>query len=366
MSPFLSIIVPFHNSAEKCRPLLGVLRELRPEDDVELIFVDDGSTDSTVAVLREFAAGAKTPVIIVERENGGPGAARNSGLDRATGQWIWFVDSDDVIDLDAVDLARASGWPDVDVIAWEYHHPWPGVSCPIPPGIHQMSDVPVPPDAMETIPAKWFALDFLKRTRLWFPEYCVYEATPIEAFVLPLLVTRYYKSDFQAYRAIAGPSVTRGDFDARRFDRLKTIVLGRRYLAGAELDQSMLAPFDAAFVRLFLWYSIAPSRLPGRSWIVAARVMRQYRDEAARLRVGVNPFDVYPGGRKSRLVARLLWAISAALPSQQNYFDRLRQQCWGREIEWTAPELPKRWAKTSRHLRAEAGAGTSPPAPACP
>jgi hypothetical protein len=335
VSAFLSIIVPFHNSAEKCGPLLGVLRELRPEDDVELIFVDDGSTDSTVTVLREFAAGAKIPVIIVERENGGPGAARNSGLDRATGQWVWF------------DLAKTSGWPDVDVIAWEYHHPWPGVSCPIPPGFHQTSDVPVPPDAMETIPAKWIAMDFLKRTGLRFPEYCVYEATPIEAFVLPLLVTRYYKSDFQAYRAIAGPSVTRGDFDERRFDRLTTIVLGRSYLTGATLDQSTLAPFDAAFVRLFLWYSIAPSRVPGRSWIVAARVMRQYRDEAARLRVGVNPFDVYPGGRQSRLVAGLLWAISAALPSQQNHFDRLRQRRWGREIEWTAPELPMRWARTS-------------------
>ena len=76
MSPFLSIIVPVHNSAEKCRPLLGVLRELRPEDDVELIFVDDGSTDGTVVVLREFQASAKCPVIVVERENGGPGAAR--------------------------------------------------------------------------------------------------------------------------------------------------------------------------------------------------------------------------------------------------------------------------------------------------
>ena len=85
MSPFLSIIVPFHNSAKKCGPLLGVLREVRAEDDVELIFVDDGSTDGTVAVLREFEAGAKCPVLLIERGNGGPGAARNSGLDRASG-----------------------------------------------------------------------------------------------------------------------------------------------------------------------------------------------------------------------------------------------------------------------------------------
>lgn len=345
MSAFLSIIVPFHNSAEKCEPLLGVLREVRPEHEVQLIFVDDGSTDNTVAVLREFEASARSPVIIIERENGGPGAARNSGLDRASGQWVWFVDSDDVIDLDAIALAKTSGWPDVEVIAWDYHHPWPGVSCPIPPGVHDVSDFPAPPDAMETIPAKWFAMDFLKRTRLRFPEYCVYEAMPIEAFVLPLLLTRYFKSDFRAYRAIAGPSVTRGQFDARRFDRLKTTVLGRDYVQRAGLEPSKLRPFDAAFARLFLWYSIAPSRLPGPSWITAARVMRQYREETARLAIRVDPFGVYPGRRKSRFVVRLLWVLSAALPSQRNHFDEMRQRSWGRDIEWSPPEIPERWAK---------------------
>lgn len=345
MSAFLSIVIPFHNSVEKCQPLLGVLHELRPEDDVELIFVDDGSIDNTVDVLREFKAGAACPVHIIERENGGPGAARNSGLDRATGRWVWFVDSDDVIDLDAIALAKTSGWPDVDVIAWEFHHPWPGVSCPIPPGLHEVDDVPAPPDAMETIPAKWFAMDFLKRTGLRFPEYCVYEATPVEVFVLPLILTRYFKSEFQAYRAIAGPSVTRGEFDPRRFDRLKTTVLGRLYLERARLEPSALAPFDAAFARLFLWYSVAPSRLPGRSWITAARVMRQYREETAQLGISVDPFDVYPGGRKSRFVARLLWAVSAALPSQRKHFDRLRERSWGRDIEWAVPELPKRRTK---------------------
>ena len=346
MSPFLSIIVPFHNSAEKCAPLLAVLGKLRPESGVELIFVDDGSTDGTVAVLREFQASAKFPVMIVERDNGGPGSARNSGLDRATGEWVWFVDSDDVIDLDAIQLAKTSSWPAVDVIAWDFHHPCPGVSCPIAPGLHEVADAPAPPDAMETVPAKWFAMDFLKRTRLRFPEYCVYEATPIEAFVLPLLVRRYFKSEFRAYRAIAGPSITRGEFDPRRFDRLKTIVLGRSYVKGAELHRSQRTPFDAAFVRLFLWYSIAPSRLPGRSWITAARVMRQYRGEAAQLGISMDPFDVYPGGRKSGLLARFLWVLSGLLPSQQYHFDRLRQRSWGREIEWQAPELPRRWAKT--------------------
>lgn len=347
MSPFLSIIVPFHNSAEKCRPLLAVLSKIQPEDGVELIFADDRSTDETLLVLREFADASPCDVTIIERsENGGPGAARNSGLDRASGRWVWFVDSDDVVNLGAIALARTAGWPPTDVIAWEFDHPHPGVDCTIASGLHETGDVPAPPGAMETLPAKWFAMDFLRRTGLRFPEYCVYEATPIEDFVLPLLLTSYFKSDFPAYQAIAGPSVTRGaEANPRYFDRLKTIALGREWIAGAKLPAAARETFDVAFVRLFLWYSIVPSKLPGRSWLNAARVMRQYRDEAARFGITMNPFDIYPGRKLSRFVARLLWSLSLLMPSQTSHFDRVRQGAWGREIEWTAPEIPARWRR---------------------
>ena len=344
MSAFLSIVVPFHNSADKCRPLLEVLAGIRHEDDAELIFVDDGSTDNTLAVLGDFAARSLCDVTIVERDNGGPGAARNSGLDRASGEWVWFVDSDDVIDLRAISLARNSGWPKVDVIAWAFEHPYPGVVCTIPSGLHDVGDRPAPPNAMETLPAKWFAMDFLRRTGLRFPEYCLYEATPIEAFVLPLLLNRYFKSDFLAYRAIAGPSVTRGARqNPRYFDRLRTTVLGRAFAHEAKLEPAARADFDRAFIRLFLWYSIKPSKVPGRSWFTAMRVMRHYRGEAARFAITIDPLDVYPGRARSRLVVRVLWELSRLMPSQHTFFVRLRQGCWDRPIEWTAPEMPERW-----------------------
>ena len=346
MSTFLSIIVPFHNSAEKCRPLLAVLAQLQSDDDVELIFVDDGSVDNTLEMLRKFADESRCAVTLVERDNGGPGAARNSGLDRASGKWIWFVDSDDVIDLGAIALARDSDWPNADVLAWELDHPHPAVSCKIPGGLNEVRDRPALPSAMETLPAKWFALEFLRSTGLRFPEYCIYEATPIEAFVLPLLLGRYFKSDFQAYRAIAGPSVTRGvGQNPRYFDRLRTIALGRAYVQDARLDPAARSAFDEAFIRLFLWYSIKPSKIPGRSWLTAMRVMRQYRDEARGFAITVDPLDVYPGGKRSRLVARLLWRLSRLMPSQTAYFDRLRRLGWNRPIEWTAPEIPARWRK---------------------
>ena len=342
--PFVSIVVPFHNSAEKSRPLLRVLGEIRPQDDVELVFVDDGSTDGTRAILRNFAAGSKCKTTIVERDNGGPGAARNSGLDRASGRYVWFVDSDDIVDLRAVGIGKHGGY-DVDVVAWNYHHPHPGIACPIPSGPHDTRDAPTRPEEFETVVAKWFSRSFLLRTGLRFPENCVYEATPIEDFVLPFLVESYFKSDFRAYEVIAGQSVTRGGSDPRRFDRLKTITLGMKFARQAKLDPRVSERFDAAFIRLFLWYSLRLSGLPGRSWMSAIRVVRQYRNEARRFGIALNPFDLYSGRARSRTVMRLLWALSFLMPSQKGYFGRLRAKAWPHELEWKPPEMPSRWRR---------------------
>lgn len=65
--------------------------------DVEVIMVDDGSTDDSVAVLRSWAERRPDLVTVLTKENGGQGSARNLGLDHATGEWVTFIDPDDWI-----------------------------------------------------------------------------------------------------------------------------------------------------------------------------------------------------------------------------------------------------------------------------
>ena len=96
----VSIIVPVYN-VEKylARCLNSIIAQTAR--DLEIICVNDGSTDASAAILADYAA--KDPRIrVLTQPNGGLSAARNTGLDAATGDWVLFVDSDDWIPPDAV------------------------------------------------------------------------------------------------------------------------------------------------------------------------------------------------------------------------------------------------------------------------
>ncbi|MCR5464852.1 MAG: glycosyltransferase [Bacteroidales bacterium] len=70
--------------------------------DLEIILVNDGSTDSTRQICGELAA-SDSRIVIVDKPNGGLGSARNAGLDAASGEFVWFYDVDDEVELDLVE-----------------------------------------------------------------------------------------------------------------------------------------------------------------------------------------------------------------------------------------------------------------------
>ncbi|MFI8216362.1 glycosyltransferase family 2 protein [Streptomyces sp. NPDC085932] len=73
-------------------------------DRVEVIAVDDGSTDGTGEYLEEFAARAPMPVLVIRQENsGGPSGPRNVGLGKASGRYVFFLDADDRLGPEALE-----------------------------------------------------------------------------------------------------------------------------------------------------------------------------------------------------------------------------------------------------------------------
>lgn len=99
--PKISVIIPVYN-VEKYLPacLDSVIRQ--SYTSLELILVDDGSSDRSLEICRSYAE-RDDRIRVIRRDNGGASAARNTGLDHASGEYVSFVDSDDILFPDALE-----------------------------------------------------------------------------------------------------------------------------------------------------------------------------------------------------------------------------------------------------------------------
>lgn len=103
--PLLSIVVPIFNGEEYVEPLLETFDRQNCKD-FEVIFVDDGSTDGTLNKLYSNAASQSYPIRIESIEPSGVSAARNRGIELARGKYISFVDADDRIVSNYVEVLK--------------------------------------------------------------------------------------------------------------------------------------------------------------------------------------------------------------------------------------------------------------------
>ncbi|MBR0161728.1 MAG: glycosyltransferase [Oscillospiraceae bacterium] len=93
----LSVIVPAYNAEKTIRECVDSILS-QTVSDLELIVVNDGSTDATEEILQCYVNSDPDRFQVVTVENGGQGRARNIGLERAKGEFVGFIDSDDWID----------------------------------------------------------------------------------------------------------------------------------------------------------------------------------------------------------------------------------------------------------------------------
>lgn len=98
----VSVIIPIYNVEnyiEEC--LVSALNQTLK--DIEIICVDDGTKDSSMEIVERYAQ-KDDRIVIIHRENGGLSAARNTGLEAATGEYVYFLDSDDYITEDMLEI----------------------------------------------------------------------------------------------------------------------------------------------------------------------------------------------------------------------------------------------------------------------
>ena len=97
----VSVIIPAYNAEKYLEETLESIVN-QTLDEYEIITINDGSTDSTLSILKRYESQYNN-FKIIDKQNEGVSAARNDGLKSATGEYIFFYDADDIAELDALD-----------------------------------------------------------------------------------------------------------------------------------------------------------------------------------------------------------------------------------------------------------------------
>jgi glycosyltransferase involved in cell wall biosynthesis len=183
--PKISVIIPVYNVEPYLRKCLdSVIHQTLT--DLEIICVNDGSTDGSLAILEEYAP-KDSRITIINQENQGIGNARNAGLDKASGKYIYFIDSDDWVEPDTlqkcitimeedseIDLVGFGAFVEKEKVddeqvkgAQQYHSlKNSGLFATSPENIRQM---------VTTVWNKIFKTEIIKKYQILFPEGLWYE-----------------------------------------------------------------------------------------------------------------------------------------------------------------------------------------------
>lgn len=200
--PAVSVIIPVYNMEkylEECiRSLTG---QTLPE--LELIFVDDGSTDACPQILEKYRAEYPGRIRIITQKNAGQGSARNAGLKTACGEYVGFVDADDYVDrrMYAAMYTRARS-EDLDLVECDFHY---------------ISEDGQEKKTYESA-APWNKLirrELLLQQEILFPEGYIYEDTSFYLKLLPYVRRRAKMMGVYVYHRDRGDSTMNGNKSQR-------------------------------------------------------------------------------------------------------------------------------------------------------
>ncbi len=263
MEILISVILPVYNAERYVeRAIESVTAQMT--DDMELILVDDGSTDGSGAICDRYAHG-NFGVQVIHQANKGASAARNAGLARARGTYVSFVDSDDTVSRQAYETIRPcllEQKPDLLDFGWQYvtfqgetsrnHHRFPKNTLLDENFIHQHI---LPPflnlrkgRQINIYPFLWnkvFRRSIFTDNQIWFWEDCrLWEDKPVIVQFLSHC-NSYYSMDACLYTYHGIPGSLSSQYDARFFHILLSTFQTYTELFGDRYD------FDTPYANAF-------------------------------------------------------------------------------------------------------------------
>ena len=246
-APSVSVIIPVYNCAPYLRQCIdSVINQTEPS--WEILCVDDGSTDDSISILREFEEKLCGKMRVFVQENSGPAKARNRAIDLARGKYLLFLDADDFIDCRCIELAKERAEEiSADLVAWDVwyfndryqrlQHPPVGMLhfAPFEKGGESSSWRDSPDDIFISFQNwpwnKLFSTQFVRAEGLRFQEDV--KRTEDVAFVCAALVKASSIGllyDRLSYYRVMRPGSAMATKDSYRFDFLKAFEWLRGFL----------------------------------------------------------------------------------------------------------------------------------------
>lgn len=115
----LSIVVPAYNVQDYIKQCIDSCIDKLYENQYEIIVINDGSTDGTEDILKQYL-----PIknfLYLKKENGGVSSARNIGLKNASGKYVFFLDSDDYLEKDSIRILLDNCKSNYDMVSFNHY-----------------------------------------------------------------------------------------------------------------------------------------------------------------------------------------------------------------------------------------------------
>lgn len=217
----VSIIVPVYNSQEYLKACAESLVNQTLED-IEIVFVNDGSTDNSLSILQEYQERFPEKVVLRTKENGGQASARNLGIEICTGEYIGFVDSDDCVDTTMFEkLYNVAVAKDCDLVECNYKYlqiTEQGETLELPPygnvrAYENNADMFI--DPLVSPWNKIYKASIFKNNTIEFPEGLIYEDTAFFIKTIPYIKEAAYVSEAFVYHFLRQNSTMNAKRDLR-------------------------------------------------------------------------------------------------------------------------------------------------------
>ena len=193
----ISIIIPIYNVETYLAECLDSIYKLNIKD-MEVILIDDGSTDESYKIARTYAEKYLDKTILIQKENGGLSSVRNFGIHIARKKYIAFIDSDDFIDCEKFEkLLKEGSEKHLDVIAGNLMYYKDGKTgeplfrsehirnCGVVTGTEFFHNSFEKPKCFrEEVVASFYKTDFLRKNNLFFTEGILHEDSEFTPKVL--------------------------------------------------------------------------------------------------------------------------------------------------------------------------------------